>query len=103
MTKETIAIKNGLCNCGPEYTSRNLTAPDCPWHAFAVSESMDEYAKQQAISFFKWNAQKVSKYMDYLRRVDKAGGLEEMELALNHFENGTIESRYSQFIEQQNK
>jgi hypothetical protein len=67
-----------------------------------------EYAKQKAIAFFKWNAQNISTYLDYLRRVDKAEGLEEMELELNHFENNSIEGRYALFaeiqsIEQQTK
>lgn len=67
-----------------------------------IKDSMNRFAKQQAIEFFKWNASKVSEYMDYLRRTDQAEGPEEKELELNHFEGNTIEGRYTQFIESQN-
>lgn len=72
-------------------------------HSIPTFKAMDVYARQQAIAFFKWNAAKVSEYMDYLRRVDQSEGVDETELALNHFEGATIDGRYSQFIEQQNK
>lgn len=45
-TLEEIAIEHGLCTCSDAYTSRNLQAPDCPLHAFAVSEAMEAYAGQ---------------------------------------------------------
>lgn len=54
MTKEEIAKHFGLCNCDKIYTSRGLTAPDCPWHAFAVEEAMDEYARQEVIAFNRY-------------------------------------------------
>lgn len=49
--------------------------------------AMDEYAKQQAIEFFKWNARTVSSYLDYL----KDGGS-------NTFEGATIAERYELFL-----
>lgn len=45
-TAEEIAIHFGLCTCGEEYKSRNLSAPDCPWHSMSVEEAMKEYAKE---------------------------------------------------------
>lgn len=45
-TKEEIALSLGLCNCDEAYTSRGMTAPDCPLHAFAIEEAMEEYADQ---------------------------------------------------------
>lgn len=97
MTKEECLNKHD--------TSRKYIEQTCRPELFAA---MDEYAKQQAIAFFKWNAKNISIYLDYLRRVDEAEGEEEMELELNHFENNSIEGRYTlfvenQFIEQQNK
>ena len=71
------------------------------WNAFLPV--LEEFSKQHAVEFFKWNAQKASEYLDYLRRVDKSEGLEEMELELNHFENNTIEGRYYIFIEPKSK
>ncbi len=47
MTKEEIALKNGLCKCDEAYIKRGLSAPDCPWHSYCVSEAMDEYAQEQ--------------------------------------------------------
>ena len=92
MTKEEIIWKN----CG-------VTGKIVETHISKVEKAMDEFAKQQAIAFFKWNASKVSEYMDYLRRTDQAQGVTEIELELNHFEGTTIDGRYAQFIEQQNK
>lgn len=43
---EEIAIDHGLCRCDEAYTKRGLTAPDCPYHAFAVDEAMEEYSRQ---------------------------------------------------------
>lgn len=44
--REEIALKLGLCKCDEAYTSRGLTAPDCPYHSMCVSEAMDEYSKE---------------------------------------------------------
>lgn len=54
MTIEEIALKYGLCKCDEVYTSRGLTAPDCPYHAFCVWEAMEEYGKQEAEEFSEW-------------------------------------------------
>lgn len=45
---EQIALEYGLCKCDEIYTDRGLTAPDCPWHAFAVQEAMEAYATEVA-------------------------------------------------------
>lgn len=45
---EQIALEHGLCTCDEAYTKRGLTAPDCPWHAFAVQEAMEQYATEVA-------------------------------------------------------
>ena len=54
--REQIALKLGLCNCGDEYKSRGLTAPDCPYHAFAISEAMDEYMKEVCLHLLEYMA-----------------------------------------------
>jgi hypothetical protein len=46
MTKEDIAKKYWLCRCDEIYTSRGLTAPDCPWCSASVDEAMDEWASK---------------------------------------------------------
>lgn len=53
-TKEQIIEEYIPCTCGEIYTSRKMVAPDCPKHAFAVEEAMDEYAKNKAIDFAEW-------------------------------------------------
>lgn len=45
-TLEEIAYQFGLCNCDEAYKNRGLTAPDCPWHAFAIEEAMKEACRQ---------------------------------------------------------
>ncbi len=45
---EEIALEHGLCNCDEGYKNRNLINPDCPFHAFAVSEAMEQYAREVA-------------------------------------------------------
>lgn len=54
--REEIALKLGLCNCGDEYKNRRLTAPDCPYHAFAVAEAMDEYFTERAMELLGYMA-----------------------------------------------
>jgi hypothetical protein len=52
-TAEETATKYGLCTCHEGYTSRGLTAPDCPLHSMAVEEAMQDYAHErvkQAVS-----------------------------------------------------
>jgi len=100
-TKEEIAKNYVPCRCDMAYISRGLYAPDCPYHSTDPEVAMEVWAKHQAIEFFKWNAQSISTYLDYLKRVNNAEGLEEMEIELNHFENNSIEGRYSLFIESQ--
>lgn len=56
--REEIAIKLGLCNCHEIYTSRGLTAPDCPYHAFAVTEAMDEYMKECCLELLSYMAKR---------------------------------------------
>lgn len=62
MKLEEIALKYGLCNCNEAYTSRNLTAPDCPFHAFAIQEAMEEYAKECIESSLKKASENLSIY-----------------------------------------
>lgn len=45
-TAEEIALSFGLCTCDEMYKSRNLSAPDCPWHSQSVEEAMIEYATE---------------------------------------------------------
>ena len=37
--REEIALKYGLCKCDEIYTSRNMVAPDCPYHSMCVTEA----------------------------------------------------------------
>lgn len=69
------------------------------WTEAGAKKAMDIHSKNIAIGFFKWNAEKVSEYIDYLKRVDFADGLTEKETELNKFENGTIEDRFNQYLQ----
>lgn len=44
-TAEDIAKKHFPCTCGEIYLSRNLTAPDCPYHSFDWESAMQEVAE----------------------------------------------------------
>jgi hypothetical protein len=46
MSLEDVALAHGLCSCDEAYKSRNMYAPDCPYHSFAVSEAMEAYASK---------------------------------------------------------
>lgn len=100
MTKEEIAKMYVPCRCDEAYTSRGLAASDCPYHSTDPESAMDEYSKQQAIAFFKWNCRQIDQYINYLNRVNAADRIQEKDQELDRFENATIEQRYAQFIEQ---
>lgn len=59
MTKEEIAAKYIPCTCGEIYLSRNIVAPDCPLHAFAIEEAMEEYRSQS-------NDQEIIEFVEHL-------------------------------------
>ncbi len=54
--REAIALKYGLCKCGEEYKSRKLSAPDCPMHAYAVFEAMDDHATAMCMDLLEYMA-----------------------------------------------
>lgn len=54
MTIEEVAKKWIDCRCDEAYTSRNLTAPDCPYHSCDPEEAMKEWAKAQAIAYTRF-------------------------------------------------
>ncbi|HEY3430004.1 MAG TPA: hypothetical protein VGK39_04945 [Cyclobacteriaceae bacterium] len=100
-TQIEVAIAYGLCTCDEDYINRGLTAPDCPWHSFAVSEAMDEWAKQQSTAFLAWHTNKFDEYMSILNNnyaIDR-NLMEEMK----RFEMADNAGRYDIFIENQNK
>jgi len=49
--KEQIARKYVQCTCDEIFTSRNLTAPDCPYHSSDVESAMDEYSELRSVAF----------------------------------------------------
>lgn len=67
-TLEQIALDHGLCNCNEAYTSRNMTAPDCPFHAFAVPEAMEAYA-----GLFRVNEQRYKEALERSKQVLEHG------------------------------
>ena len=59
----------------------------------------EQYAKELAIEFFKFNCTNIDSYLDYLRRVSGAEGNLEKEQEINLFESGTIETRFDMFMQ----
>lgn len=74
MTKEQIAKIYIPCRCDVAYTSRGLSAPDCPYHSTDPEMAMEEWAKQQAIAFVKYNCPDI-KFDDILLNAGYTGFL----------------------------
>lgn len=51
-TASEIAKEHIPCTCGEIYLSRNLTAPDCPYHSYDWEAALIECAKQAWASGF---------------------------------------------------
>ena len=64
-----------------------------------VYPSMDEYAKQEAIEFFKWNAASVKGYVDYIMRARESESDEQLQSNLDKFETATLEERYNLYVQ----
>lgn len=93
--KEDIAKKYVPCRCDEIYTSRGLTAPDCPYHSTDPETAMDEYAHQQAIAFAEWGFKDDNPFVEGSngRWIQQCG----------NSTSWSTEELYNQFIEQQNK
>lgn len=66
-----------------------------------IGTMMDEYAKQQAIAFFTWHANKLIQF-EVQMSTPQPNGID-LWKEMRHFEAATIEDRFKLFIEQQNK
>lgn len=66
-------------------------------------KAMDEYAKQQAVDFFKWYGLKMASFLEYLTKIKSITESKEIEEAIKNHEGATFEQLYNQFIESQNK
>lgn len=62
-------------------------------------EVVDHCAKDMAIGFFKWNAEKVGTYVIYLTEIQKMVKSIEIEENLVKFEGATLEERYDMYVE----
>ena len=98
MTQEEVALKWGLCKCHDDYKKRGLKDPDCPWHQFCIDEAMDEWAKLNAIEFFKWYGVKMASFMAYITKVRPIMKSEEIEERIQEFEGQTFEKLYELFL-----
>ena len=56
-------------------------------------------AKDMAVGFFKWNAEKIGAYVIYLTEIQKMVKSNEIEENLVKFEGATIEERYDMYID----
>ncbi len=60
-------------------------------------EAMDEYAKQEAIEFYIWNAKQIGQYIDDTKMY--AGLSEKDKIKITNFEKATIPSRYNLYLQ----
>lgn len=68
-----------------------------------TKKQLNIYAKHMAISFFKWNAEKIAAYVIYLQDVQKVVRSNEIEENLVKFEGATLEERYDMYLDYLNK
>lgn len=52
--REEIAKTYVPCRCDDIYTSRGLTAPDCPFHSTDPEMAMDEYFTERALELLEY-------------------------------------------------
>lgn len=66
-----------------------------------VIEAMDEWAKQQSIAFFKWYADKMVAFIEYITKIRPMVVSEEIEERIREHEGATFEQLYDRFIASQ--
>lgn len=95
MTKEKILQ---YCITDPLTGGQGLTWDNC-------INAMEQYAKQEAIGFYVWNAKTIAQYLDDIKTLRGEEGAAKVN-AIAEFESATIEQRYllyRQHIERQSK
>lgn len=63
-----------------------------------LSIASDYYAKQMAIGFFRYNAEKIGEYLEYLKKASKIGRNLPYEKMMEEYEVGGIADRYEQYL-----
>ncbi len=85
-TAKQLIAEHYSCTCDKIYTSRNMVDPSCVLHDAGpeIELIMDEYAKEVAIDFFLWNANKVHEYVNFLKDYKGYDGVTDMEGKATH-------------------
>jgi hypothetical protein len=85
---------------------RSSVCKDCIWEEMQhlvntpmnqVYKAMDEYTRQEAIEFFKWNFNTAAGYINYLKIITER--TEDMEKEIDTFENSSMSQRYDLYLE----
>lgn len=64
----------------------------------SILAAMDQYAKEVAIGFFKWNAKQLNEYIAYTQKGQQYLGTSEYEQQMDFFEKATFEERYQLYL-----
>lgn len=62
-----------------------------------VKKAMDQYARQQAIEFFKWYGVKMAVFVEYIKDVRPLVTSNEIEEKIKEFEGKSFEELYNLF------
>ncbi len=65
-----------------------------------VYEIMDEYAREEAIAFFKWYGVKMMGFIEYIKDIRPVVTSNEIEEKIAEFEGQTFDNLYNLFIQQ---
>lgn len=68
-----------------------------------VKKAMDQYARQQAIEFFKWYGVKMAVFVEYIKDIRPLVTSKEIEEKIKEFDGKSFEELYNLFIQDQNK
>jgi mannitol-1-phosphate/altronate dehydrogenase len=92
LSKEELFMNKGLAD-------HPIPIDNLQFKGSKVKQLLREYAKQEAIEFFKWNAASVKGYVDYIMRARESGSHAQLEKELNKFESGTLDQRYELYLQ----
>ena len=68
-----------------------------------VMECMSEYAKQEAIDFFKWYGVKMATFIEYITKIKPIVESNEIEEKIIEFEGKSIQELYELYLKPKNQ
>ena len=72
-------------------------------HQQRIENAMDEYAKQEAIDFFKWYGVKMATFIEYITKIKPIVESNEIEEKIIEFEGKSIQELYELYLKSKNQ